>query len=307
MVSEQKELLIILGPTCTGKSSTAIAAAKVFGGEIINCDSMQVYKGFDIGTDKILPERRKNIPHHLLDIIDPSQQFTAADFVRLALEACTAILANQRLPIITGGTGLYLKALVEGLFPEGKSDPRIREALETEADNQGLEHLAEELKAVDPHYLAKIGGRDRIRIIRALEVFRSTGKPMSEHFARTRSHVQDFHLLRIGLKLERAALYKKIEDRVDRMFARGLVEEVASLLEAGIREDAPPFKALGYKHVLMVLKNELPLAEAIEMTKQDTRHYAKRQMTWFRKMKDIHWFDPNDFNTIQKFIARRLN
>jgi len=305
--SERKKLLIILGPTCTGKSATAIAVAKVFGGEIINCDSMQVYRGFNIGTDKILPEHQENITHHLLDIIDPSHQFTAADFVHHAYQASMNILSKKKLPIIAGGTGLYLKALVNGLFPEGKRDQEIRKGLEREGNEFGIERLAKSLEAVDPVYLAKIGRRDKIRIIRALEVFHSTGKPISEHFIHTSSPFQDFHLLRIGLELERAVLYKRIEERVDNMFKRGLVEEVISLLEKGIAQDSPPFRALGYKHVLMLLRDEISLEEAIELTKKDTRHYAKRQVTWFRKMENIQWFDPVDLDAIIKFIARGLN
>lgn len=306
MEPERKNLLIILGPTCTGKSVTAIHVAKVFDGEIINCDSMQVYRGFDIGTDKLLPEQQENIPHHLLDIFDPSQQFTAADFVHLACQACTAITSRGRLPIISGGTGLYLKALVNGLFPEGKRNTRIRKELENEAEKRGLQQLAEELKVIDPGYLTKIGPRDKIRIIRALEVYRATEKPISEHFARTNSQIQDFHLVRIGLELERAVLYKKIEDRVDRMFKRGLVEEVKSLLERGVGENSPPFRALGYKHVLMFLRGEISLEEAIELTKKDTRHYAKRQITWFRKMESIQWYDPGDIEAIKGYIAESL-
>jgi tRNA dimethylallyltransferase len=304
--SEKKNLLIILGPTCAGKSATAINVAKVFNGEIINCDSMQVYRGFDIGTDKLLPEQQENIPHHLLDIFDPSRQFTAADFVHLACQACTAITSRGRLPIISGGTGLYLKALMNGLFPEGKRNSRIRKELEKEAKERGLENLVKELEIVDPAYLTKIGPRDKIRIIRALEVYRATGKPISEHFAHTNSQIHDFHLVRIGLELERGILYKKIEDRVDRMFKRGLVEEVKSLLERGIGENCPPFRALGYKHVLMFLSGETSLEEAIKLTKKDTRHYAKRQITWFRKMESIYWFDPGDIEAIKGFIAESL-
>lgn len=306
MESKTKNLVIILGPTCSGKSKTAIRAAQVFDGEIINCDSMQVYRGFDIGTDKLRPEQRENIPHHLLDVFDPSCQFTAADFVRLACDACSDIFSRGRLPIVTGGTGLYLKALTDGLFPEGKSDSRTREKLEKEAGDKGLEKLSEELEEVDPAYLEKIGPRDKIRIIRALEVYRTTGKPLSDHFVLTRSPVQDFHLAIIGLELERGVLYKKIEERVEKMFAKGLVEEVRSLLASGINENFPPFRALGYRHVLLFLRRKISLEEAIELTKKDTRHYAKRQLTWFRKMKNVRWFDPDDFASIREYISNSL-
>ena len=192
----------MLGATAVGKSATAILLAEEFNGEIINCDSMQVYKGFDIGTDKISPEQTKNIPHHLLDIADASTQFTAADFVKHAVEAIGSIRKNQKLPIIAGGTGLYLKALCDGLFPEGKKDPRIRAKLEQEAKDKGLETLRESLQKIDPAYAKKIGKRDKMRIIRALEVFHTTQKTISSHFAATCSPIDDFVILKIGLKLE---------------------------------------------------------------------------------------------------------
>jgi len=284
----------------------AIRLAQEFRGEIINCDSMQVYKGFDIGTDKINRDQKKDIPHHLLDIADPSSQFTAAEFVRHALKAIESIRKKQKLPIIAGGTGLYLKALLQGLFPEGKKDPAIRERLEQQAREKGLEFLRKSLLRVDPVYAKKIGERDKIRIIRALEVFHATKIPISEHFANTRSLVADYFILKIGLTLERSALYKKIEDRVDRMFAMGIVEEVKGLLEKGVNPDSPPFRALGYRQVLKILRGDISYEEAIDGTKKETRHYAKRQMTWFRKMPGIQWFSPDDFPSIATYVKSYL-
>ena len=294
--------MILLGPTGVGKSTTAVKIAKSFDGEVISCDSMQVYRGFDVGTDKIPSEKREGIAHHLLDIVDPSVQFTAADFVNFALSAIQAIQGKKRLPIITGGTGLYLKALIDGLFPEGKKDPRIRHKLEEEAQKKGMQHLQKRLERIDPVYAQKIGKNDRIRIIRALEVFHSTNQPISAHFPKTQSRIKDFFVLRIGLKLEREELYRRIEKRVDRMFELGIVEEVEALLKSGVEESSPPFRALGYKHVLSYLKKELTIEEAIDLTKKDTRHYAKRQMTWFRKMEGILWFTPHDFSSIASAI-----
>jgi tRNA dimethylallyltransferase len=301
-----KKLIIVLGPTAVGKSEISIRLAKRFGGEIINCDSMQVYQGFDIGTDKISPEKMENIPHHLISIVDPSVQFTAADFVQLSLKAIEEILKREKLPIITGGTGLYLKALLEGLFPGGKRVPAIRMRLERQARRMGLEHLWKKLENIDPSYAHKIGKKDKIRIIRALEVFHATKKPLSRHFASTRSYVEDFHILKIGLKLEMSMIYKKIEDRVDRMFRKGMVDEVQLLLAQGIRQDSPPFRALGYAQVLKYLKGEITLEEAAELTKKETRHYAKRQMTWFRKMKGIRWFSAEDFTSIMKYVQDNI-
>lgn len=294
--------MILLGPTGVGKSTTAVKIAKTFDGEVISCDSMQVYRGFDVGTDKISTDEREGIAHYLLDILDPSAQFTAADFVKHALSAVQTIQRKKKLPIITGGTGLYLKALIDGLFPEGKKDPSVRGRLEEEAKIKGLENLQKRLERIDPVYAQKIGKNDRIRIIRALEVYQSTKKPISDHFPNTKSNIKDFFVLRIGLKVEREELYRRIEQRVDRMFAQGIVKEVEALLKSGVEETSPPFRALGYKHVLSHLKRELSLEETIDLTKKDTRHYAKRQMTWFRKTEGIFWFSPHDFSSISSTI-----
>jgi tRNA dimethylallyltransferase len=297
-----QNLIILLGPTGVGKSTTAVKIAKSFDGEVISCDSMQVYRGFDVGTDKISTEKRLGIEHHLLDIVDPSVQFTAADFVAYALSAVKTIQRRDKLPIIAGGTGLYLKALIDGLFPEGKKDPRIREKIEEEAQTEGLEVLYKTLEHIDPVYARKIGKNDRIRIVRALEVYHMTKKPISSHFSNTESFIKDFFVLRIGLKLEREELYDRIERRVDQMFSGGIIEEVEALLESGVPETSPPFRALGYKHVLSYLKKEISLESAIDLTKKETRHYAKRQMTWFRKMGGILWFTPHDFPSIARAI-----
>ena len=306
MHSKARNLIVILGPTGVGKSSTAVKLAKELGGEIINCDSMQVYKAFNIGTDKIPPDKREGIPHHLLDVVDPSTQFTAADFVALALKAVTTTIKKKRLPFIVGGTGLYLKALIDGLFPGGKSNPRLRQKLEKEAQKKGLESLRAKLMEVDPVYSQKIHSNDKVRIIRALEVYLSTKKPFSEHFSHTKSSVEDFNIIKIGLKLERQEIYKRIEQRTDKMFERGLIQEVEDLLQKGIDAYSPPFRALGYKHALQYLKKEIPLEEAISLTKRDTRRYAKRQMTWFKKMKGIEWFSPHDYSSIVKTIKDSL-
>ena len=268
---------------------------------------MQVYQGFDIGTDKIPLDRRENIPHHLLDKIPPSTQFSAADFVQFSLEIIENIHNKTKLPIIAGGTGLYLKALLNGLFSEGKSDPIIRKRLESVAEEKGLESLSEKLRSIDPQYAEIIGNNDKYRIIRALEVFEATNKTLSEHFANTRSFIEDFHVLKIGLKIDRQILYTNIEKRVDKMFKGGLVDEVKSLLKKGVNEESPPFRALGYKHVFKHLKKNLTLEEAVALTKRDTRHYAKRQMTWFRKMEGIQWFNPEEFDSLKAYIKEELD
>ena len=303
---ENKNLVLIVGPTGVGKSATAFRLAQAVGGEIISCDSMQVYRGFDIGTDKPPAGDRRIIPYHLLDILDGSTPFTAADFAAGAFDAILAILGRNRVPIIVGGTGLYFKALLDGLFPGPGRDEPFRRALAEEARLRGLEALFERLKAVDPAYAAKIGPRDRVRIFRALEVQALTGIPISVHFAQTESRVRDFATVKVGLQLESKELYRRIESRLDRMFEQGLVGEVESLLSSGVAESAPPFRALGYRHVLRCLKQEITLAEAVTMTKIDTRHYAKRQMTWFRKMPGIRWFSPDEFAPILGFVKGQI-
>jgi len=304
--SKTRYLVIILGPTGVGKSAAAVHLASCFQGEIISCDSIQVYKGFDIGTDKPSPALRQTVPHHLLDVADPAAQFTAADFVRGALEAIRLIEERGRLPFCVGGTGLYLKTLLCGLFPGPGRDDSLRRKLEQRIREEGLESVRQKLEEVDPAYAGIIGRRDRVRIIRALEVFYLTQNPISAHFRETQSQIKDFHPVKIGLKLEREELYRKIEERVDRMFRSGLVEEVRSLLARGIGETAPPFRALGYKHVLGHLRGEISLEEAISLTKKDTRHYAKRQLTWFRKMEGIRWFRADDCSSLEDYLEVQL-
>lgn len=289
-----------------GKSRLSIQMAKCFDGEIINCDSRQVYKGFDIGTDKLPESERRDVPHHLLDIVPPDIQFTAAEFSRLALECVNKIHERKRLPIITGGTGLYLTALLKGLFPGGGRNEEIRRNLEKEEEDLGLDRLFQRLKGIDPEYANKIGSHDRIRILRALEVLSLTGRSMAENFALTRSPFESFKKILIGLCMDREELYAKIEERVDRMFARGLVEETRTLIDRNIASDSPPFRALGYLQVVRFLEGRISLEEAKEQTKTETRHYAKRQMTWFRKMEGIRWFSPEHTDEIAHFVQEKM-
>ncbi len=289
-----------------GKTRTAVTLAVAFGGEIINADSVQVYAGFDIGTDKPSPEERARVPHHLLDIVGPEVQFTAADFVREAVRAAEDILARGRVPFVVGGTGLYVKALVEGLFPGPGRDPEIRAGLEAEAREKGLGALFARLEAADPDYARTVRSRDRIRIIRALEVYEVTGRPISEHFRRTASPVAGWNIVRIGLTLPRPRLYRRIEERVERMFERGLVDEVKGLLARGVRPGAPPFRALGYRHVLAYLDGRTALENTKALIKLDTRHYAKRQETWFRKMSGLAWFSPDDLDGLEEYLRKQL-
>lgn len=306
MEPDTGDIVIVLGPTAVGKSRVAVDLALRFGGEVISGDSIQVYRGFDIGTDKPPAASRRGVRHHLIDIVGPEVQFTAADFVREALKAAGEITSRGHLPLIAGGTGLYIKALVDGLFPGPGRNPALRAALEATAQEEGLDSLFRRLQTIDPEYAQKIRSRDRVRIIRALEVHAATGLPISEHFRRTESPVRGRNVLRLGLRLERDALYRRIDDRVEQMFERGLVEEVRGLLERGVAENAPPFRALGYSHVLRLLRGEVSREEAVASTKADTRHYAKRQTTWFRKMEDVAWFSPDDGPALEEHVQNHL-
>lgn len=306
MEPDTGDIVIVLGPTAVGKSRVAVDLALRFGGEVISGDSIQVYRGFDIGTDKPTAASRRGVRHHLIDIVGPEVQFTAADFVREALKAAGEITSRGHLPLIAGGTGLYIKALVDGLFPGPGRNPALRAALEATAQEEGLDSLFRRLQTIDPEYAQKIRSRDRVRIIRALEVHAATGLPISEHFRRTESPVRGRNVLRLGLRLERDALYRRIDDRVEQMFERGLVEEVRGLLERGVAENAPPFRALGYSHVLRLLRGEVSREEAVASTKADTRHYAKRQTTWFRKMEDVAWFSPDDGPALEEHVQNHL-
>ncbi|MFA4925628.1 MAG: tRNA (adenosine(37)-N6)-dimethylallyltransferase MiaA, partial [Candidatus Aminicenantales bacterium] len=285
MVNNQKKILIIVGPTAVGKSALAVDLAKKFRGEIISCDSRQIYRGFDIGTDKPPAAVRQAVPHHLIDVAAPEEKFSAADFARLALEEIDLIISRGNLPLIVGGTGLYHRALVEGLFPGPGRDDGLRTRLKEEAQNKGLDSLYRQLQQIDPAYAEKISPADGLRIIRALEVFYLTGQPLSRHFDRTVSPLENrgFILYQIGLKLKKEELYRRIDERVNRMFAEGLVKEAKQLLERGISEQSTPFKGLGYRQVLRYLNGEISLEEAITLTQIETRHYAKRQLTWFKK------------------------
>ena len=306
MRSDRRLLVVILGPTGVGKSAVAVELALRFGGEIINADSMQVYRGFDIGTAKPSADARRRVPHHLLDIAEPTVQFTAAEFASRAAETVLLIHERGRLPFVVGGTGLYLRSLIDGLFPGPGRDPVVRARLEREARTSGLDSLRKELERVDPVYAGLIGPRDKVRMVRALEVYALTQRPISEHFARTKSPVEGVPAVKIGLSLDRPALYRKIEERVDRMFREGLVDEVRRLLGEGIPETAPPFRALGYRHAVRCVRQEMPVQEAVRLTKLDTRHFAKRQMTWFKKMPGVTWLAADDSVALADFLREKL-
>lgn len=300
-----KPIVQVLGPTGSGKSRVALEIASRFAGEIISADSIQVYRGFDIGTAKVGLDERRAIPHHLLDIVCDCSQFNASRFLDAALTACSDIEARDRLAVVCGGTALYLRVMMRGLFPLSRTDPGLRRQLLATAERDGLEPLWRELQGSDPEYAAKIGPRDRVRIIRALEIQRHTGMPPSAAFRDTRSPFAGRRFIRVGLAVERSELYRRIEQRVERMISAGLVEETKKLSQT-LPPSCPPFRSLGYKEVLSYLNGEIDEATMIELIQRHTRQFAKRQLSWFRQEQDIVWFDPDRPTAIFDHLRREL-
>ena len=295
------KVLAILGPTAVGKSALSIEIAERFDGEIISVDSMQVYKNFDIGTDKVPQEIRAKIPHYMIDIVDDCRQFTAAEFARQAASIIKKVASKGKLPIVVGGTGLYFRALIEGLFPVGSREEGFREKW-----RNSPRELVQRTMELDPDYYVKIGGNDVKRMIRLMEVFSLSGKNMTESFKETKPFLEGFKVYKIALNMKRADLYKRIEERVEDMFRKGLVEEVRRLISMGYREDCPPFNAIGYKYVVKYLKGELSLEEAKRLMKKDTKNYARRQLIWLRREKGVRWFNAADKEEILKYVEMIL-
>ena len=284
-------VVAILGPTATGKSALALATAETYGGEIINCDSTAVYRGFDIGTDKLPPAERRGIPHHLIDIVEPTQEYTAAQYARDAAAAIRAIHARGRIPILAGGTGFYYRALTRGLFPGPSRNAALRERLESIAERRGVAFLHRMLRRVDAASALRIQPRDLKRIVRALEVYFLTGRPLTAHFAQTASAVPDVAFLPIGVRLAAAAISERVTKRVDEQFARGLLDEIRTLLARGIPETARPFGGLVYRQALEHLHGVRGEAETRALIAQENRRYARRQLIWFRKEPNLVWLD----------------
>jgi tRNA dimethylallyltransferase len=304
-------VLAILGPTATGKSALALALAERFGGEIINCDSTAVYRGFDIGTDKVSAAERRGIPHHLIDVAEPTDVYTAAQFAADAARIVREIQARGHLPILVGGTGFYYRALTRGLFPGPGADVELRGRLEQVAVRRGTPFLHRMLRRVDPPSAERIMPGDRKRIIRALEVFFRTGKPLTAHFAETRSPIEGMRVIAIGLRIPAAMTAERVARRVDAQFARGLLDEIRGLLARGVPEHARPFGGLVYRQALEHLHGVRDEAATRELIARENRHYAKRQLTWFRKEPGLEWFDgpgesPATIAAVERFIAQRL-
>jgi len=286
---EKPKIVVIVGPTASGKSTAALELAQHFGAEIINADSMQVYKYMDIGTAKPSPEERRLVRHHLIDILYPDEEFSAALFRGEARQTIAEVSAQGKKAMVVGGTGLYIKALTSGLIRGGEVDPFIRSRLQAEAQAKGREHIYRRLEEVDPATAVRLHPHDTYRIIRALEVYERIGRPISALRQRHLFQEEPYHTLKIGLKLERGGLYQRIDARVDEMIRQGLREEVRHLLEMGYASPLKAMQSLGYKQMTAHLEGEYDLAEAIRRIKRDTKRYAKRQITWFKADTKIHW------------------
>lgn len=301
----------MLGPTASGKSSLALTLAQRFDGEIINCDSTAVYRGFDIGTDKVPVAEQRGIPHHLIDIVDPTEVYTAAQFAIDAARLSREIQARGRLPILVGGTGFYYRALVRGLFPGPPADDRLRDRLEAIADRRGTPFLHRMVQRVDPPSAERILIGDRKRMIRALEVFFLTGRPLTAHFADTVSPIAGMRVISIAVRISAALTAERTARRVDQQFERGVLDEIRGLLASGVPETARPFGGLVYRQAMEHLRGVRDEAATRELIARENRHYAKRQLTWFRKEPDLEWFDgpgelPATVAAVERLLADRL-
>jgi len=282
-------VIAILGPTGAGKSDLALRVAAEFSGEVVNCDSLQIYRYFDIGTAKLPADQRRGIPHHLIDILDPDQLFTAGEYARMARGVLAEISTRGRLPVVAGGTGFYLRALLDGLFPGPERDQVLRDRLaERERRRPGSIHRL--LGRFDPQAARRIHPNDLPKLMRALEVYLLTRRPVTEIYQEGRDELRGYETLKIGLSPPRERLYARLDQRAEHMFQAGLMEEVRGILSRGFAASAKPFESHGYRQAIQLLNGELNLAEAVFYAQRNTRRYAKRQMTWFRQEPGIEWF-----------------
>ena len=299
-------LVVILGPTAAGKSTLAVSLAQRFGGEVLACDSTQVYRGFDIGTAKPTLEERRGIPHHLLDIVEPSAVFTAGEYRRQALNVLADLRIRGRLPILTAGTGLYLRALLEGLAEAPERSDALRERLQgSAARHGGNEYLHRMLRRLDPVTATRISQNDGHKLIRALEICLLAGKPVADVHRAGRAPLEGYAIFKLGLNPPRAALYDRIGRRVQQMLDQGWLDEVAALIRNGTPLSAKPFEFLGYRELRDHLEEGIPSRQIIEAIAQDTRRYAKRQFTWFRKESGVLWLAGfgDDENVVKTAVA----
>jgi tRNA dimethylallyltransferase len=292
MTEEKQKVVVIAGPTASGKSGLAVELSLLLQGEIVNADSMQVYRQMDVGTAKPSPSERRRVPHHLLDVVDPDEEFNAALYRSLAVPVIRDLLLRGKVCFVVGGTGLYIKTLLGGLLQCPPADTGLREELRDQAEEQGLESLYRRLEQLDPVSAKKIHAHDKVRILRALEVIELTKKPLSALVQGHGFRESTFQALKICLQIDREELYHRIDERSLLMVERGLVEETDNLLAKGYSSDLKPMKSLGYRHAVRYLKGRYHREEMVRELQLDTRRYAKRQLTWFRADPSIAWIDP---------------
>lgn len=291
----KKPLIVLTGPTAVGKTKLSIALAKAAGGEIVSADSMQVYKHMDIGSAKIRPEEMQGVPHHLVDVLEPWEEFHVVRFQQMAKEAMEGIWERGHIPILTGGTGFYIQAVLRDIdFTENEASP-YREELSKLAEQKGAAWLHGELRKADPESADAIHENNVKRVIRALEFYRMTGRKISEHNEEQKEKISPYNFAYFVLNDDRAKLYERIEERIDKMLKEGLAEEVAGLKAMGCRRDMVSMQGLGYKEILAYLEGECTLEEAVRTLKRDTRHFAKRQITWFKRERGVIWMNKEDY------------
>ena len=305
--SPKTKLIVVCGPTGSGKTGFAIKLARQFNAEIIGADAMQIYRHMDIGTAKPTPAEQAAAPHHMIDVVDPDEDFDAAAYANMATETIRRIIARGRTVFVVGGTGFYIKALIHGLFEQGPSDPAVRRRLKQQADSGGIGDLYRRLQEIDSVAAVRIHPNDTYRIIRALEVFEVAGEPLTVFHRRHGFREQRFTTLEFGLSWPRPALYERINRRVDAMMAQGFLDEVRQLMASGYGSDLKSMQSLGYRHLAAVVGGDTRLAEAVAMLKRDHRRYAKRQLTWFRARKSVHWLTPDQTETAAERIRAFLS
>lgn len=293
----KQPLIVLTGPTAVGKTSLSISLAKAVKGEIISADSMQVYKKMDIGSAKIRPEEMQGIPHYLVDVLEPEEEFHIVKFQQMAKKAMEDIYSRGKIPILVGGTGFYIQAVTKDIdFTEAQQENDYRKELEALAEEKGGEHLHEMLRKVDPVSADAIHAHNVKRVIRALEFYHQNGSPISAHNEEQKQHESPYNLAYFVLNMPRELLYERIDLRVDQMMKEGLLEEVSRLKEEGCHRGMVSMQGLGYKEILAYLDGEYPLEEAVRVLKRDTRHFAKRQLTWFRREQEVTWVNKDQFS-----------